>query len=244
MYGGNLSRRDQVWRSNIARAVASGLFLMAIVSPTMAQGPGGPGGGAPQPGGQGGPRQPPPPPPPPTAGAHLQIVDGSSASYRVTEQLVGINFPSEAVGTSTTVAGNMTIEKDGSIAPGGKLTVDLRNLNSDQEQRDNFIKQRTFEAEKYPYAEFVPTKISGIPTMIPFEGQTAFELTGNMTIHGVTKETTFRGIVTFNRDGMIAGRGQTTFSFEDFGMTPPKLQRLMSVQDKIDLEIIFKFKRS
>ena len=93
-------------------------------------------------------------------------------------------------------------------------------------------------------AEFVPTKIKGIPTMIPFQGQTGVEMTGNMTIHGVTKEVTFQGIATFGRDGTIAGRAKTSFTFTTFGLTKPSIGRLASVDDKIDLDIVFKFKRN
>jgi hypothetical protein len=115
--------------------VVGGMLLMVAVTSASAQAP--PAGGAGQQ------RQAPPPPPPPTAGAHLEIVDGSSASYRVTEQFVGINFPNDAVGTSSTVAGTLGIAADGAVTPGSKLTIDLRNLKSDQDQRDNFVKTRT-----------------------------------------------------------------------------------------------------
>ena len=228
-----VSENRNYW-ANSLRVMVGGLFLMAAVSSGIAQPPG-PGGNAQRQG---------PPPTPPTAGAHLEIMDGSSASYRVTEQFVGINFPNDAIGTSTTVAGTLVIAADGTIAPGSKLTVDLRNLKSDQEQRDNYVKTRTFETDKFPFAEFVPTKLQGLPLMIPTQGQTGFELTGNMTIHGVTKEVTFQGIATFGRDSTVAGRAKTSFNFETFGLTKPMIGRLMSVDDKVDLEIVFKFKRS
>jgi polyisoprenoid-binding protein YceI len=170
-------------------------------------------------------------------------MDGSSASYRVTEQMAGINFPNDAIGTSPTVAGSITIAADGSIAPGSKLTIDLRNLKSDQDQRDGYVRNRTLETDKYPLAEFVPTKIQGLPVMIPTQGQVGFELTGNMTIHGVTKEVTFQGYATF-REGTAAGRAKTTFDFNTFGLTKPTLARLLSVDDKIELDIVYKFKRS
>jgi polyisoprenoid-binding protein YceI len=230
------------WAGSIGLMVC-GLFLVAAVSSSMAQG-GGPGGAGPGgPGGAGG-RQQAPPPSPPTPGAHLEIMDGSSASYSVTEQFVGIDFPNDAVGTSTTVAGTLVIAADGSVPPGSKLTIDLRNLKSDQEQRDGFVKSRTLETDKYPFVEFVPTKIKGLPVMIPTQGQTGFELTGNMTIHGVTKEVTFQGIATFGRDSTVAGRAKTNFTFATFGLTKPAIGRLMSVDDKINLDIVFKFKRS
>jgi polyisoprenoid-binding protein YceI len=210
------------------------VFFMAAVSSGIAQ--------APKPGGPG--QQQGPPPPPPTAGAHLEIMDGS-ASYKVTEQFVGINFPTDAIGASTTAAGTLVIAPDGSISPGSKLTIDLRNLKSDQEQRDTFVKTRTLETDKYPLAEFVPTKIQGLPVMIPTQGQNAFQLTGNLTIHGVTKEVTFQGIVVFGRDTtVVAGLAKSSFTFETFGLTKPSIGRLMSVDDKIDLDLTFKFKRS
>jgi polyisoprenoid-binding protein YceI len=189
-------------------------------------------------------RQAAPPPTPPTAGAHLEITDGSSATYRVTEQFVGISFPSDAEGTTPTVSGTVVIAADGSIGPGSKLSFDLRNLKSDQEQRDNFVRTRTLETDKFPMADFVVTKITGVPVMIPTQGQTGFELTGNMTIHGVTKEVTFQGIATFGRDSTVAGRAKTNFTFATFGLTKPSIARLMSVDDKIQLEVAFKFKRS
>jgi len=226
-----VSKRGILKRSS--RLVLGAALWMGYTSCLLAQGP--PAGGPPRQG---------PPPTPPTAGAHLEIIDGSSASYRVTEQLAGISFPNDAIGTSPTVAGTLVIAPDGSIAPGSKLTIDLRNLKSDQDQRDGYVKNRTLEVEKFPLAEFVPTKLQGLPVMIPTQGQTGFQLTGNMTIHGVTKEVTFQGIATFGRDSTVAGRGKTTFNFATFGLTKPTLARLMSVEDKIDLEVVFKFKRT
>jgi hypothetical protein len=60
--------------------------VLAIATQVLAQGP--------PPGNQ-------PPPPPPTAGINATLdPDGSSATYIVTEQLVGINFPNDAEGTT------------------------------------------------------------------------------------------------------------------------------------------------
>lgn len=186
-----------------------------------------------------------PPPPPPTAGAKLVITDGSSATYRVTEQFVGVAFTNEAEGTTNLVSGTLTINADGTIAPDSKLTIDLRGLKSDQDQRDGFIQSRTLETAKFPYAEFVPTRLTGLDKMIPSTGQAGISLTGNLTIHGVTKEVTFQGIATFNpRDNLVAGRAKTSLTFDEFGLTQPKIGRLASVANKIDLDLVYRFKRS
>jgi polyisoprenoid-binding protein YceI len=174
---------------------------------------------------------------------NLELVDGT-ATYTVSEQFVGIDFPSDATGSSAKMAGTLGIAKDGSIVPGSKLTVDLTTLKSDQDMRDNFAKTRTLETDKFPQAEFVPTKVEGLPLMIPTNGQNGFKLTGNLTIHGVTKEVTFQGIATYGRDSTVSGIAKTSFGFDTFGLAVPKIGRLASVDNKINLSLQFKFKRS
>ena len=215
--------------------VAAAALLIAALASGSAQ--------APAPGGPAGAQRQGPPPPPPTAGAHLDFADGSSASYRVTEQFVGIDFPNDAIGSTTAVTGSITIAKDGAITPDSKLTADLSKLNSDQDMRDGFREKPGARNRQAPTAVFVPTRITGVPAMIPFTGQSGIQLTGNMTIHGVTKEVTFQGIATYNRDATIAGRVKTSFTFGTFGLTKPAIARLMNVEDKIDLDIVFRFKK-
>jgi polyisoprenoid-binding protein YceI len=200
---------------------------------------GGPGQGR-GPGGPGGRQQAPPKPFPLT----LTITDGTSASYRVREQLAGINFPSDAVGSSTAVTGMVVFNKDGSIdASQSKLIFDITSLKSDQSMRDGFIQRRTLQTDQYPTVTFIPKKIDGIPN--PLNNQTGFQLTGDMTVHGTTAPITWQGVATIdNNSGTVAGRATTEFKFETFGLTPPQVARVMSVDDKIDLEVVFRFKMS
>ena len=178
------------------------------------------------------------------ATTRLEIVDGSTASYRVQEQLAGVNFPNDAVGTTPSVTGVLVIMPDGSVNSGqSKLTIDLRNLKSDQDMRDGYIQKRTLETDKFPLAEFVPKRVQGLPSPLPVMGQAGFQLVGDMTIHGMTSEVTWTGVATFNRD-QVAGRSTTNFTFATFGLMKPTLARLLSVDDKIQLEVVFKFKRS
>jgi polyisoprenoid-binding protein YceI len=172
----------------------------------------------------------------------LTIVDGTNASYRVREQLAGVSFPSDAVGTSTAVTGTIVFDKDGAIdSTHSKLSFDLRTLKSDQSMRDGFIQHRTLETDRYPTAVFVPKTITGVPN--PLTGQFGLELSGDMTIHGTTAPLTWQGIATVDdRTDIVAGRATTHFTFEKFGLTPPKIFRVMSVADSITLEVEFRFK--
>jgi polyisoprenoid-binding protein YceI len=181
----------------------------------------------------------------PSAAARLDVADGTTASYRVQEQLAGINFPNEAVGTTTSVTGTIVLAPDGSINMAqSKLTIDARTLKSDQDMRDGYIQKRTLETDNFPTIEFVPKSIQGLPSPLPMNGQAGVTLVGDMTVHGTTSPVTWTGIVTFAKDGSVAGRASTNFTFATFGLTKPSLARVLNVDDKIQLEVAFKFKRS
>jgi polyisoprenoid-binding protein YceI len=184
----------------------------------------------------------------PNAGIQLEVASGTKVSYRVREQLAGINFPDDAIGTTESITGALVILPDGSIdSSKSKLTIDLRALKSDQDMRDGYVQERTLETKKFPNAEFVPRKLQGVTIPIPAPdrstGQSGFQLVGDLTVHGVTKEVTLSGYATFSRD-LIAGRATTDFTFATFGLTKPSLARLLSVDDKIELDLEFKLKRN
>ena len=186
------------------------------------------------------------PPPDPTKPVKLEIAEGTTARYKVREQLAGISFPSEAVGTTQSVTGTVVLNPDGSIdASKSKLTVDLRTLKSDQQMRDGYIQGRTLETEKFPMLEFVPRRAVGLSAPLPagMQAQSGFQLVGDMTLHGVTNEVTWNVVATFGNE-VVGGRATTTLQFDTFKLTKPSLARLLSVDDKIELEIEFRTKRT
>jgi polyisoprenoid-binding protein YceI len=224
-----IARKQTIFIVSLMALALAGALSISAVPSMMAQAPGQAPAAAPA--------------GPPTA-VKLDMADGSTASYRVQEQLAGINFPSEAIGSSPTLTGTIMLKPDGSIdSSQSKLSFDLRTLKSDQDMRDGYIQKRTLETDKFPTAEFVPTKIQGVPTPLPVMGQAGIQLTGNLTVHGVTSEVTWNGVTTFSKDG-VAGRASTDFMFGTFGLTKPTLARLLSVDDKIHLELVFRMKRS
>ncbi|MGA8437892.1 MAG: YceI family protein [Candidatus Sulfotelmatobacter sp.] len=77
----------------------------------------------------------------------------------------------------------------------------------------------------------------------PIDGQAGFQLTGHLTVYGVTREVTWRGVATFTKN-QVAGRAMTSFTFGTFGLAKPQIARLLSVDDKIALEVEFKMHRN
>ncbi|MCH7749276.1 MAG: YceI family protein [Acidobacteria bacterium] len=174
-----------------------------------------------------------------------EIVEGSRASFRVREQLVGISFANDVVGMTTAVEATLVIGSDGALdLSQSRITVDLATLSSDQSMRDGFLRRRILDVEQYPQAVFVPRRLGGATVPPEPSGEmpfdiVGFQLIGDMTIHGMTQEITFDVIGTFRGD-TVQGKALTSFPFSMFNPTRPRLPFLLSVEDEIRLEIDFK----
>ena len=104
-----------------------------------------------------------------------------------------------------------------------EITIDAASINTDNESRDNDLKSdHFFDVEKYPEIRFKSTSISKT-------GDKNYKVTGNLTMHGVTKPVTLD--LTLNGVGQsmmthkpVAGFKVTgTLSRTDFGVgTAPK----------------------
>jgi len=163
------------------------------------------------------------------------ISDTSKATVRVREQLAGVNLPSDAVLVATGATGTFVLKDDGTFSPDSKITFDLTTLASDQRDRDNFVKMDTLETRQFPKAEFVPTKTSGLTLPMPASGEFTFKLTGQITIHGKTKEVTFDVVAKRSGNDLTAtATAAPTWKFGDFGMSAPSVPfRVVSVVDEI-----------
>jgi len=99
-----------------------------------------------------------------------------------------------------------------------KATIDVASIDTGNEKRDAHLKNPDFfDAAKYPTITFESTKIERA-------GDTGLKVTGNLTLHGVTKEVVLdvEGPVTVkDPQGVLkAGAHATTkIDRQDFGIT-------------------------
>jgi len=186
------------------------------------------------------------PPAPARAGAPFRLVlapGGNEARWRVRERLASFDFPNDAVGTTRDIGGAIVVGADGQPdSTASKITVNLTTLKSDREMRDRYIQRRTLETDRFPTAVLVPTDFLRMRSPLPDTGSFTFELAGDLTVHGVTKSTTWL-VTAVAKDGGFAGTAQTRVTFEDFGMAQPRVPILLSIEDEINLELQFAFVR-
>ena len=169
----------------------------------------------------------------------VPAADGNEVRYRVREQLAGVDFPNDAVGSTSAVTGQIVIEDGKVAADESKFVVDLTGLKSDQARRDGYLQRRTLETAQYPTAELVPREFRGFPARIPASGSFTFDLVADLTIHGVTRPTVWK-VTALSADSGFTGQAVTSLTFEEAGLVQPRVAVVLSVEDRIQLEYTFR----
>lgn len=179
----------------------------------------------------------------PAGEVRLEIAPGTVARYLVREQLAGVSLPSDAVGTTSGVNGQVVLGPGNVVqGDGSRFIVDLATLRSDESRRDNYVRRNTLDTARFPTAEFVLRSVRGLAWPLPESGDAKFQLVGDLTVHGVTKSVAWDAAAAFIKDG-ITGKATTSFSFGQFGMQTPAVFVVVSVDDNIRLELDFKLVR-
>ena len=167
------------------------------------------------------------------------ITSDSKATVSVREQLVGLSLPSDAILVANGATGSFTVNADGTFSTDSKISFDLTTLKSDQSQRDSFVKQSVLQTRQFPTATFVPVNATGLASPIASGADLKFQMSGTITIRGITKDVTF-DVVAKRSGGQLRATATAapTWKFGDFGMQPPAIPgRVLSVVDEIHLVV-------
>jgi polyisoprenoid-binding protein YceI len=169
---------------------------------------------------------------------------GNEVRYRVREQLMGVDFPNDAIGKTSQVRGTLMLDSAGNVMEdGSSFTIDAATITSDKSRRDGFVRGRVLETEQYPTITFTPTSITGGSSTLPSSGTRTLTMRGNLVVKGVSHPTVWTAEATFARD-TVSGTSSTAFTFDEFGLTKPRVPVVLSVADTIKLEYDFQLVRA
>jgi polyisoprenoid-binding protein YceI len=101
------------------------------------------------------------------------------------------------------------------------LSVKAENFNSGNIFRDTNARRTVFDTSEYPDITFVAKRVSSANNTLA-EGDNEISLSGDLTLHGVTKELSTLANVTISGQTLSA-RGSFEVNMLDFGMKPPEL---------------------
>jgi polyisoprenoid-binding protein YceI len=165
------------------------------------------------------------------------VADGSVAGYRVREKLAQLPAPSDAVGRSGAITGQVTMADRGGAysAENANFTVDVSQLKSDQDKRDNKIRSIGLETDKFPQATFAAPGPISIPDDAVKGSAATVDAEGSLMLHGQTKKVKIP--LQIQRNGaQIKIVGTYQFAWADFGMSAPNLAPFVSVTGNPTLE--------
>ena len=131
------------------------------------------------------------------------------------------------------VSGTVTFGDTG-LPTASTATFDVKGVDSKDERRDASLRRDYFETDKYPTLTFVEKKVEGTPA--------AFKVTGDLTLHGVTKPIVLNGkvdnVLTINGKKHVAYTLNGTFDRRDYGIAFAKiLDNQLLAGYEVDLSI-------
>jgi polyisoprenoid-binding protein YceI len=158
--------------------------------------------------------------------------------YQIEETLRGLDIT--ATGTTGQYEGSLVI--DGDQLTSLRLTVDMTTLESDEGFRDDSLAGEGPETDEFPEATFAVTTPVTLPS-VPAEGaEVTVEVTGDLTLHGVTRAVTIPVTARWNGDSIDA-TGEIPIVLAEYDITAPA-RGFVSVRDNGKVVFVVRFVRA
>lgn len=170
-----------------------------------------------------------------------KIVPGESQlQYEVGEVFINENNRfAVAVGVTPQIEGEIRVDlsapQNSSL---GTISADISQFKSDSGRRDNAIRTRFLESQRFPTVTFVPTQIEGLPASYEPGQEIPLKISGDLTIRDVTKPISFDAVVRL-ADNQLSGQATTTILMSDFGFGPISIAGILKTEDEAKVTLTF-----
>jgi polyisoprenoid-binding protein YceI len=145
------------------------------------------------------------------------VSEESEARFSVYE-----TFPEgTAIGRTDQIAGDIIADfNNPTNSQLGTIRINLRTLQTDDPDRDRSIRCCVLLTARpeYEFADFVPTSISELPSQLEPGQSISFQVTGDLTLRGVTRSVTFDVNLTVIDADILRGFATTAVNRTDFGI--------------------------
>jgi polyisoprenoid-binding protein YceI len=165
---------------------------------------------------------------------------GTWAGYRFDEELAQIGATT-AVGRTPDVSGAMTVADD--EVTGVEVDVDMTTLQSDQSFRDEAIRTKGLQTNDFPTGSFRLTEPVALPDGVESGGPVQAKVSGELTLHGVTREVTIDLEATLRGENAVVV-GSSPVAMDDFDIDAPEGARVLSVDDEGEFEFQLFFSKA
>ena len=138
-------------------------------------------------------------------------------------------------GRTKKVSGTITADPANPAASIVELSVDMASLDTGVSLRNHEMRERYLETPKYPNATFRSVSVSRPPSVSPNQ-PVDMSVTGDFTLHGITRRMTIPVRVVLIPDGRIHATSMFNVHMPDFGINVPK-NILVTVEDNIPVRL-------
>lgn len=135
----------------------------------------------------------------------------SSATFKIR------HFTANVVGQFRDFEGNINLDRANPAKSSVEFTIQTKSVDTGSERRDNHLRSADFfEVEKFPTITFKSTSVAA-------KSKDVFEVTGDLTMRGVTKRVTlpvtFLGFQKHSRGEKAGFEIETVLNRKDYGIT-------------------------
>lgn len=138
-------------------------------------------------------------------------------------------------GKTGKLSGAIVADPAKATASSVSLTVDLSSLDTGNSLRNKEMKELYLHTPKFPTATFKSVSVAG-PESIAVNKPAEINVTGDFTLHGVTKRMTIPVLVTLVADGRIHAISNFKVHMPDFGIDVPH-NILVTVEDMVPVRL-------
>ena len=126
------------------------------------------------------------------------------------------HFTSNVIGQFRDFEGSINIDRANPAKSSVEFTIQAKSIDTGAERRDNHLRSADFfDVEKFPTITFKSTSVTP-------KSKTSFDVTGDLTRHGVTKKVTlpvnFLGFMKHPRGEKAGFEIETTLDRKDYGI--------------------------
>lgn len=165
----------------------------------------------------------------------------SRASFTLEEDLRGVR--TTVIGSTSEVGGSIMVDlANPSASSIGAIVINARTLETDNSFRNRALRSQILRSaqDEYEFIIFEPRALGNWSAEnVPLGESVSFDVTGDLTVAGVTRSVTFAATVELESETQLSGSATVNLLHGDFGLVIPDVRSVANVTDDVDLTLEF-----
>ncbi len=165
----------------------------------------------------------------------------SLARFMLEEDLRGVR--TTVIGATNELGGSIMVDManpaNSSI---GRILINARTLETDNSFRNRALRSSILKSaqDEFEFIVFEPRELSGWSAAgVDVGGSLMFDVIGDLTVTGVTRNVTFATTITLVSESEIHGSATVNLLHGDFGLVIPDVPSVANVTDDVTLSLEF-----